>query len=101
MDISVCRVSRESWLVFGRAPWLVFGLALLAALAVVLVGWRVQSLVDNRPDPYWFSAMGSSLARGEGLGAYGSLLHRRAPLYACSAIGAIYRLFGEHQIWCS
>jgi len=78
-----------------RVPWLLFGLASIAALAVVLVGFRAQGLVDNLPDPYWFSAMGSSLARGEGLSAYGSLLHRRAPLYPFM-IGAIYYVFGEH-----
>jgi 4-amino-4-deoxy-L-arabinose transferase-like glycosyltransferase len=80
----------------ARIPWLIWGLALLAALAVILVGWRTQGLVDNRPDPYWFSAMGSSLARGEGLSAYGSLLHRRSPLYPLM-IAVIYKLFGEHQ----
>ncbi|HWZ90482.1 MAG TPA: glycosyltransferase family 39 protein, partial [Polyangiaceae bacterium] len=40
--------------------------------------------------------MGSSLARGEGLSAYGSLLHRRSPLYPLM-IAVIYKLFGEHQ----
>jgi 4-amino-4-deoxy-L-arabinose transferase-like glycosyltransferase len=79
-----------------RTPWLVFALALIAGLAVIVVGWRAQGLVDNRPDPYWFSAMGSSLARGEGLSAYGTLLHRRSPLYPLM-IGAIYKLFGERQ----
>jgi 4-amino-4-deoxy-L-arabinose transferase-like glycosyltransferase len=78
-----------------RIPWLLFGLATLTALAVVLVGFRAQALVDKRPDPYWFLAMGTSLARGEGLSAYGSLLHRRAPLYPFM-IGGIYKLFGEH-----
>lgn len=81
----------------ARTPWLVFGLALMAGLVVVLIGFRAQSLVDNRPDPYWFSAMGSSLARGDGLSAYGSLLHRRAPLYPLMIAG-IYRAFGEHQV---
>jgi len=78
-----------------RIPWLLFGLATLTAMAVVLVGFRSQGLVDTRPDPYWFLAMGTSLARGEGLSAYGSLLHRRAPLYPFM-IGAIYKVFGEH-----
>ncbi|HYP75749.1 MAG TPA: glycosyltransferase family 39 protein [Polyangiaceae bacterium] len=81
----------------ARIPWLLFGLALSTALAVILVGFKAQALVDNRPDPYWFSAMGRSLARGEGLSAYGSLLHRRAPLYPMM-IAAIYRLFGEHEL---
>jgi 4-amino-4-deoxy-L-arabinose transferase-like glycosyltransferase len=80
-----------------RIPWLLFGLALLAALAVILVGFRAQGLVDSRPDPYWFAAMGSSVARGEGLGAFGSLLHRRSPLYPLM-IGAIYKIFGEHPL---
>ncbi|HYQ44912.1 MAG TPA: glycosyltransferase family 39 protein [Polyangiaceae bacterium] len=81
----------------ARMPWLLFGLASVAALAVVFVGFRAQGLVDNRPDPYWFSAMGTSLARGEGLSAYGSLLHRRAPLYPFM-IGGIYTVFGEHPL---
>jgi 4-amino-4-deoxy-L-arabinose transferase-like glycosyltransferase len=80
-----------------RTPLLIFLLASTIGLAVILVGWRLQSLVDNRPDPYWFSAMGSSLARGEGFSAYGTLLHRRSPLYPL-VIGGIYRVFGEHQI---
>jgi 4-amino-4-deoxy-L-arabinose transferase-like glycosyltransferase len=80
-----------------RTPWLLFGFALLAALAVILVGFRAQALVDSRPDPYWFSAMGSSLARGEGLSAFGSLLHRRAPLYPFM-IAAIYKIFGERPL---
>src|SRR6478609_8390015 len=81
----------------ARIPWLLFGLALSTALAVILVGFKAQALVDSRPDPYWFSAMGRSLARGEGLSAYGSLLHRRAPLYPMM-IAAIYRLLGEHEL---
>lgn len=81
----------------GRAPWLIFGLALSVALVVILVGFRLQSMVDHRPDPYWFAAMGRSVARGEGLGAYGTLLHRRAPLYPLF-IGAVFRVFGEHEI---
>ena len=81
----------------ARIPWLILGLALVTASVMILVGWRAQGLVDNRPDPYWFSAMGSSLARGEGLAAYGSLLHRRSPLYPL-LIGIIYKVFGEHQI---
>jgi 4-amino-4-deoxy-L-arabinose transferase-like glycosyltransferase len=80
-----------------RIPWLLFGLALLVALAVILVGFRSQGLVDSRPDPYWFSAMGRSVARGEGLGAFGSLLHRRAPLYPLM-IAAVYWTFGERPL---
>lgn len=80
-----------------RIPWLLFGLALLVALAVIFIGFRAQGLVDNRPDPYWFSAMGSSLARGEGLSAFGTLLHRRSPLYPFMIAG-IYKSFGEHAI---
>ena len=82
---------------FAAIPWLISGLALIAALMVIFIGWRAQGLVDNRPDPYWFSAMGSSWARGEGFTAYGSLLHRRAPLYPLM-IGCIYKIFGERQI---
>ncbi|HET7543378.1 MAG TPA: glycosyltransferase family 39 protein [Polyangiaceae bacterium] len=86
---------KANWSV--RIPWLLATLATLAALAVVFVGFRAQGLVDNRPDPYWFSAMGTSLARGEGLSAYGTLLHRRSPLYPYM-IGAIYTIFGEHPL---
>ncbi len=56
---------------YPRTRWLLFGFALLTAMGVILVGFRAQGLVDTRPDPYWFSAMGRSLARGEGLSAYG------------------------------
>lgn len=79
-----------------RVPYLIFGVALLVALAFVFVGWRMQGMVDARPDPYWFAAMGRSLARGEGLSAYGTLLHRRAPLYPLF-IGAVFKIFGEHE----
>jgi 4-amino-4-deoxy-L-arabinose transferase-like glycosyltransferase len=80
-----------------RIPWLLFALATIVALAVVIVGWHSQGLVDNRPDPYWFAAMGRSVARGEGFTAYGTLLHRRSPLYPL-LIGVVYRAFGEHEI---
>ena len=86
----------KSW-ISERTPRLIFLLALLVGVVIIFLGWRMQSFVDTRPDPYWFSAMGSSLARGEGLSAYGSLLHRRAPLYPL-LIGGIYSVFGEHQI---
>ena len=80
-----------------RIPGLIVGLALVTALTAILIGWRAQSWVGDGPDPYWFSAMGRSVARGEGLAAYGNLLHRRAPLYPLM-IAAIYTAFGEHQI---
>jgi 4-amino-4-deoxy-L-arabinose transferase-like glycosyltransferase len=41
--------------------------------------------------------MGTSLSRGEGLNAYGTLLHRRAPLYPLM-IGGLYSVFGEHPL---
>lgn len=79
-----------------RAPYLLFGFALLIGLGFVFVGWRMQGMVDARPDPYWFAAMGRSMARGEGFSAYGTLLHRRAPLYPLF-IAAVFKLFGEHE----
>jgi len=71
--------------------------ALATSLCVVVVLWRMQGLVDNRPDPYLFSAMAESLLRGEGFAAYGSLLHRRTPLYALF-IAAIYAVFGVREL---
>jgi 4-amino-4-deoxy-L-arabinose transferase-like glycosyltransferase len=54
----------------------------------------MQSLVDSRPDPYYFSAMGRSLANGDGFAGYGEVLHRRGPLYPLM-LGAIYTVFGQ------
>jgi 4-amino-4-deoxy-L-arabinose transferase-like glycosyltransferase len=79
-----------------RERTVVFLAAFAIALFVVLVVWRLQGLVDNRPDPYWFSAMGRSVARGDGFSEYGVLLHRRSPLYPLT-IGALYWLFGERE----
>jgi 4-amino-4-deoxy-L-arabinose transferase-like glycosyltransferase len=76
---------------------LVFGIAALVAVAVIFGVWRTQSLVSNRPDPYYFSAMGKSLVRGEGFTPYGTLLHRRAPLYPLF-LAAIYAVFGEREL---
>jgi len=76
-----------------RADQFAFLLALLVALVVVVVVWRVQKVVDGRPDPYHFSAMGQSLANGEGFAKYGEVLHRRGPLYPL-VLGLIYKLFG-------
>jgi 4-amino-4-deoxy-L-arabinose transferase-like glycosyltransferase len=76
---------------------IVFGVALFVALAVIFGVWRAQSLVSNRPDPYYFSAMGKSLVRGEGFTPYGTLLHRRAPLYPLFLAG-IYTVFGENEL---
>ncbi len=41
--------------------------------------------------------MGKSVARGEPLSEYGTLLHRRSPLYPL-VIGALYSVFGEHPM---
>jgi 4-amino-4-deoxy-L-arabinose transferase-like glycosyltransferase len=69
-------------------------IALAVALAMVFVGFRSQSLVDTRFDPYDFGAMGKSIAAGDGFTPFGSLLERRAPLYP-AMIGATYFLLGE------
>src|SRR5262245_32932321 len=75
----------------------VFLAGFAAALAMVLYGFRHQSLVHAVATlgPYYVGAIGSSLARGEGFAGYGVLLKRRSPLYPFM-IGAIYSLFGEH-----
>jgi 4-amino-4-deoxy-L-arabinose transferase-like glycosyltransferase len=75
----------------------VFLLALALGLLMVLVVFRAQSFVGNAPDPYYFGEMGKSVARGEPLSEYGSLLHRRSPMYPL-VIGAVYSVFGEHPM---
>jgi 4-amino-4-deoxy-L-arabinose transferase-like glycosyltransferase len=75
----------------------IFGFALLVGLAMVLVVFRAQSLVDDAPDPYYFGEMGKSVARGEPLSEYGTLLHRRSPMYPLF-IGAVYSVFGENPM---
>jgi 4-amino-4-deoxy-L-arabinose transferase-like glycosyltransferase len=79
-----------------RSDLVVFGLALGVSLLTLFFLWRAQSVVDSRPDPYYFSAMGKSLARGEGLAKYGEVLHRRGPLYPL-LIGAVYSILGEKE----
>jgi 4-amino-4-deoxy-L-arabinose transferase-like glycosyltransferase len=69
-------------------------LALITSFGMILGGWKAQSLVDNRHDPYYFERMGRSVARGEGFSEYGLLLRRRAPLYPLM-IGGVYHLIGE------
>jgi 4-amino-4-deoxy-L-arabinose transferase-like glycosyltransferase len=81
----------------GKLNLAIFGTSLLVSLAVSMVVWHAQSLVDNRPDPYWFDAMGKSVARGTWFTPFGTLLHRRSPLYPLF-IGLVYRLFGEHEV---
>jgi 4-amino-4-deoxy-L-arabinose transferase-like glycosyltransferase len=75
----------------------VFFGALALALVMVLVVFRAQSFVDNVSDPYYFGDMGKSVARGEPLSNYGTLLHRRSPLYPL-VIGGLYSVFGEHPM---
>jgi len=72
----------------------IFLFAIVTGLAMVLIVFKAQSFVDNAPDPYYFGEMGKSVARGEPLSEYGTLLHRRAPLYPL-LIGVIYSIFGE------
>jgi 4-amino-4-deoxy-L-arabinose transferase-like glycosyltransferase len=86
--------TRRGWL----APWaLPVLIALAAALLTVFVGFRAQSLVDTRFDPYYFGKMGASLASGDGFTPFGSLIKRRAPLYPL-AIGGVYWLFGVRPL---
>ncbi len=76
----------------------IFGLGLATALIYVFIGFRAQPFVDHRPDPYYFAAMGRSLAHGEGFDKYGILIKRRAPFYPFF-ISLIYRIFGDHAIY--
>src|SRR5262245_58530650 len=80
----------------NRRRWSIatYSLGVIAGLAMMLVGFELQSLVSDRSDPYFFGEMGKSLARGQGFEPYGVLLKRRAPLYPM-VIGGIYSLFGE------
>ncbi|MBV9545317.1 MAG: glycosyltransferase family 39 protein, partial [Chloroflexi bacterium] len=78
--------------------YLIVGLVALAAgLAVIFYAFRAQGLVNSEYDPYAFGAMGSSIAHGDGLAPFGSLIQRRAPLYPLM-IGALYRAFGEQPL---
>jgi 4-amino-4-deoxy-L-arabinose transferase-like glycosyltransferase len=72
-------------------------LGLSTSLLVVGMLWRAQGLVASRPDPYWFSAMAESLLRGDGLAAYGSMLHRRMPGYPFFIAG-LYAVFGVRVV---
>jgi 4-amino-4-deoxy-L-arabinose transferase-like glycosyltransferase len=74
----------------------VFAFALGTGLLMGFVVFRVQSLVDQNTDPYFFGDMGKSIADGNGFEGFGSLITRRAPLYPI-VIGGVYAVFGDHQ----
>ncbi|MDO9174932.1 MAG: hypothetical protein Q7V62_09000, partial [Actinomycetota bacterium] len=57
-------------------PWVIFGLGSATGLAMALVVFRVQSLVDSNIDPYFFGEMGASIADGRGFEGFGSLITR-------------------------
>ena len=76
--------------------WVVFAFALGTGLLLGFVVFRVQSLVDQNTDPYFFGDMGKSIADGNGFEGFGSLITRRAPLYPI-VIGGVYAVFGDHQ----
>ena len=76
--------------------WVVFAFALGTGLLMGFVVFRVQSLVDQNTDPYFFGEMGKSIADGNGFEGFGSLITRRAPLYPI-VIGGVYAVFGDHQ----
>jgi 4-amino-4-deoxy-L-arabinose transferase-like glycosyltransferase len=79
-----------------RISLVIFLVALAAGMAMVFVGFRMQTFADSTFDPYYFGEMGKSLARGEGFAPFGVLIQRRAPLYPLM-IGGIYWLFGEQS----
>ena len=81
----------------SRVVWIslaIFVVALAAGMAMIFVGFRMQTFADTTFDPYYFGEMGKSLARGDGFASFGVLIQRRAPLYPLM-IGGIYWLFGE------
>jgi 4-amino-4-deoxy-L-arabinose transferase-like glycosyltransferase len=84
----ISALSPRSW---GAA---VFGVAFLAGLFMVLVLFNLQHQVQLDIDPYYFGKMGESIAHGHGFEGFGSLIHRRAPLYPL-AIGGLYAAFGD------
>jgi 4-amino-4-deoxy-L-arabinose transferase-like glycosyltransferase len=79
-----------------RSYLIVFVGALAIGLAMVFVGFHLQTLVDTKFDPYDFGAMGKSLVEGHGFAPFGNLIERRAPLYPIMIAG-IYFLFGEQS----
>jgi 4-amino-4-deoxy-L-arabinose transferase-like glycosyltransferase len=82
-----------------RLVWMsvaIFLGVLTAGMVMVFVGFRMQSLVETKVDPYYFGEMGKSVARGDGFASFGVLIQRRAPLYPLM-IGGIYWLFGEQS----
>jgi 4-amino-4-deoxy-L-arabinose transferase-like glycosyltransferase len=86
---------KEALLLRHRDALIVAGISLLVSLVVVFVVFPSQQLVSNAHDPYEFSNMGKAIARGEGF--HGEMLGRRAPLYPMF-VGAIYFVFGEHEV---
>jgi len=54
-----------------RYGLVVAALGLLTGLAMVFLVFDAQSFVRDKPDPYFFGAMGESVARGEGFMRYG------------------------------
>ncbi len=79
-----------------RSYLIVFVGALVIGLAMVFVGFHLQTLVDTKFDPYDFGAMGKSLVEGHGFAPFGNLIERRAPMYPMM-IAVIYFLFGEQS----
>jgi 4-amino-4-deoxy-L-arabinose transferase-like glycosyltransferase len=78
-----------------RYGLVIAALGLLTGLVMVFLLFEAQPLVRDKVDPYFFGAMGESVARGEGFARYGTLLSRRAPLYPLM-IGGLYWLFGPN-----
>ena len=81
----------------NRSGLLIFAFGLIVAMLVVLVGWRLQKTIDVSSDPYGYVKMGRSIANGEGLGAYGSVLNRRGPMYPFF-IAVVYMVVGERPL---
>jgi 4-amino-4-deoxy-L-arabinose transferase-like glycosyltransferase len=79
-----------------RSALVIFFAAFAVGLAMVFVGFRLQTLVEASFDPYYFGEMGKSIAHGDGFAPFGTLIQRRAPLYPLM-IGGIYFVFGEQS----
>ena len=73
----------------------IYIVAAAVAAIVVFVLFGKQSLVGLNRDPYGFGLMGRSIAEGNSFQGFGSLLHRRSPLYPI-VVGGGYRVFGPN-----
>ena len=72
----------------------IYIVASVVAAIVVFVLFGKQSLLGVR-DPYGFGLMGQSIQEGNSFQGFGSLLHRRSPLYPI-VVGAVAWALGPN-----